>query len=575
MLVGDPTLDPEYVRIPRWMAEDLGIGVELGPYSDVVIVNRQPTLHPYGIQALRAEVWDESAVALHPLLLSAIAGDFDGDTVAVHRLASEGARQEIWDLRRPAAALRSGANGALWAKLDQDVQLGLALSRGDVTVKAIDLAEAAIAGMPVDTPSNRAAALRTIAGIQYEGLLAANRWGPAVVALEPPPEDVALRGHLENSAPELAAGFATGAAGTFGSDDLRHWLIGRGTATSPVVDNPEAPIDGNYLDGISDESYFAAAQPAILGIAAKKLLTPYAGTLTRRLVRHAFEIVVSEKNCHPDGGAHSMFDCLTIAGPCADAYGDNPETGLPVAVGDPVGIRAALFVGERGTQAALKSIHDRSGRIIGRSDELSGKAKLKELSAILLRNGADRGDGFGGGGGPFRLPKAVPALGASYEPLRGRKNTPLTYSEFRKRIVAAAYPTLGVDELPHEALRMIGEVLVARCREILPTLDPRHAAVLIRDRLLYDDPVSARPGTAPEGEIPVSALLPTSVWTGRLTKLVVELGVPARWDHTTQRLVATSTVALVGERIEWEDHLSSAERLTTTLRNSRSESSHG
>ncbi len=583
VLVGDPTLGPEEVRIPRWMAQDLGIDPERtnAGFGDVVIVNRQPTLHPYSLQALRARPWDESAVALHPILLAAIAGDFDGDTVAVHRLQSEAARQEIWELRRPAAALRSGASGSLLAKLDQDVQLGLVLAQGEGAA-AEALAEAAIADRAQQTPAQREEALRAIADLQLAGLAAANRWGPSVVDLDPPTEEAALRGYLERAAPHLALGLACRAAGSFGSEGVRQWMLARGAAVSPVSE-PDAPlVRGNYLDGIDDADYFAASQPAILGIAAKKLITPFAGTLTRRLVRQGYESVIASKNCFEDGRAHAIIDCLEIAGPCADAYGTNPETGLPVRVGDSVGIRAALFIGERGTQAALKSIHDRSGASVATArvhssnpETMSGREKLRELAAILLRDGPDRGDGFGGGGGEFFLPAAVPALGDRYATLRGRLNTPVTFRAFRDRVVTTLFPELAeTRELSHEAMRTIAEVLVARVSEILPSVDARHAAVLIRDRLLYLDPQSARPDGAPDGEVPTSALLPTSVWTGRVTALLLELGLPADRSADGTRLVARDPGARSVERTEREEHLTAGERLTATLRNSRGEAPH-
>ena len=561
VLVGDPELNPEHVRIPRWMAADLGIDPEqsVGGFADVVIVNRQPTLHPYSLQALRAEVWSENAVALHPILLQSIAGDFDGDTVAVHRLESEDARKEIWDLRRPAAALRSGASGKLLAKLDQDVQLGLTLSRNDPTLDSVALATELVATRPTDSSAQRSAALEGIVGLQHEGLNSAQQWGPSVIALDPPSDEKELSAYLSEAAIDLFPGFASGAAGKLGSEVLRQWLLTRGAAVSPIVDLPDVEVHGNYLDGIEDGDYFAAAQPAITGIAAKKLLTPFAGTLTRNLVRHGYEIMISAPNCYADGREHSIFDCLAIEGPCAEAYGDNPETGRPVQVGEPVGIRAALFIGEKGTQAALKSIHNRSG-------EDSGKSKLKELSAILLRNGIDRGDGFGGGGGEFSMPHSE-----EFAELRGRKATPLAHKDFAKRVMKTYFPT--IDEPTHDVFRTMQEILVARCREILPEVDSKHAAVLIRQRFLFEDPVTARPDDAPVGELIDSALLPTSVWTGRLRRLVLALGVHAEWDERKQRLVATTTAD--AERIESEEHIAASERLASTLRNARAEVRHG
>jgi len=564
VLVGDPSLHPEHVRIPHWMADDLGI--DPGPvatgHADIVLVNRQPTLHPYGLQALRAEIWQADAVALHPVLLKAIAGDFDGDTVAVHRLESEEAREEIWNLRRPSAALRSGADGELLAKLDQDVRIGLAYARATPTVSPREVAEAAVGELPLTTAAQRSAALKAVVSVHEEGLDAAGAWGPSVVDLDPPALESDLARYLETEAPDLYLGALSEAIGKIGSAALGQWLIGRGTATGPLSDLPAVEVRGSYLDGIADEDYFAAAQPAIAGIAAKKLITPFAGALTRSLVRHGYEIVITAEHCHADGRAHSIFECVDVNGPCAAAYGANPETGREVEVGEPVGIRAALFIGEKSTQKALKAIHRRS---VDDSRKNSGKDNLKELAAILLRD-RGRAEGFGGGGGGMVLPTSVPKL-------RGRRESRISHEELKERVLKT-YPELAEGGFTPEIFSLLGEVLVARCVELLSgvdgAVDRRHFAVLIRHRLLHDlDLRAALPAGAPGAEPARSALLSTSVWTGRLRALVLELGVPAVWDERRHRLVVKDQADASGERIEPVHGRSATERLTLTLRNAR------
>lgn len=556
VLVGDPDLDPEQVRIPRWMADDLQIP-ESSPdgYQNVVLVNRQPTLHPYNLQALRADVWDEWAVALHPILLQSIAGDFDGDTVAVHRLESEDARREIWDLRRPSAALRSGASSKmLLAKLDQDVQLGLAFSTDDASPDVPSLAESKLklSGIDETDASQRVKGLHALVALQKQGLLAAHHWGPSVIALDPP-DEAELDCYLSHSAVDLWPGIVSGAAGKK-EEDRRQWLIARGTAVPPFADLPSVLVQGNYLDGLADEDYFAAAQPAIAALAAKKLLTPFAGTLTRNMVRHGYEVVIASEDCdgHSDGIEPSVFDCRDVAGPCAKAYGPNPETGAPVPVGDPVGIRAALFIGEKGTQTALKSIHDRSGKN-------AGKDKLRELGGMLLGDVQQPDSTVLHAAGEFKIPKGFEQL----EPLKSA----LSHKNLAERVRRLDFPGIPKDApITHAETKRMGEVLVARFREILPEVSPVHAAVLIRQRFLLDDHAfAALPEGAAEAYPAASAILPSAVWNGRVKKLVRELGVFADVVGGNR----PTAFADQHRHDESTEFLSPGERLAATIRNSR------
>lgn len=358
VLVGDPTLDPESVRIPRWMADAIGVPEHpTAGFDDVVIVNRQPTLHPYNLIALRAVAWDEYAVAVNPILLEMIAGDFDGDTVAVHRPHNERARAEAWHLRRPSAALRGGAAGSLLVKLDLDVALGLVIE-GDaqdgkeVVHMAEEIVGTALEGDRAVSPSD---ALLTLTALTRRGLTAAKGWSPSVFD--------------ESAAGSLAPGIAAGAVK---EGDPVLLFERRGTVHLPARELPGGEIEDGYADGLDDEDYFLAAQQGVAGIAAKKLVTPFAGALTRELVRRGYEIVITDDCSLRD--AHTPVEC-TGAGICAIAYGVDRSTGLPVALGARVGIRAALFAGERGTQMALKSIHkrDRNGLL----------ATVQQLSALF------------------------------------------------------------------------------------------------------------------------------------------------------------------------------------------------
>ena len=96
VVVPDPTLDLEEIGVPAVVMADLNIGTGNGEHDDVVLINRQPTLLPTNLVAVKAHSVAGSAVRIHPFLCARLAGDFDGDEVGLHRPISPLARAEAW-----------------------------------------------------------------------------------------------------------------------------------------------------------------------------------------------------------------------------------------------------------------------------------------------------------------------------------------------------------------------------------------------------------------------------------------------------------------------------------------------
>lgn len=399
VLTGDPTQPVESVGLPRGLLDDLGVPAEPTGCEDVVLVNRQPTLHPYGLVALRAAESPDQTVRLHPYLLRALAGDFDGDTAAVHRPVSEAARAELWERCRPAATPRSAASGALLGKLDLDVAVGLRLRTltadgradlaaelglhdgvGDVAGVGLDhepltpRAIEALAEVLLDGAADPGEGVERMATLMQAGWAGATGWGLSVIDVP----DLVTRDQFDT----VSLGEGTGPLGRIGQAvaagaagkpvDLLHLLVDRGEAAPSNTLLPAVPVDGTYLDGLADADYYAAAQPAVAGLAAKKLVTPFAGALTKRLVEIGYEVTIAGEDCGlkpaggggaRDGGGAVVRSPLTCRGPnpCRACYGPDPATGAPPPVGRRVGVFAGMLVGEQSTQLALKSIHRRDG----------------------------------------------------------------------------------------------------------------------------------------------------------------------------------------------------------------------
>jgi DNA-directed RNA polymerase subunit beta' len=72
----------------------------------------------------------------------------------------------------------------------------------------------------------------------------------------------------------------------------------------------------------------------------------------------------------------NILNCKSHIGVCAKCYGANMATGLPVQVGEAVGIIAAQSIGEPGTQLTMRTFH--TGGVAG-DDITQGLPRVEEL----------------------------------------------------------------------------------------------------------------------------------------------------------------------------------------------------
>ena len=92
----------------------------------LILLNRQPSLHRYSIQAFRAS-WHQrgDVIRLNPFVCRPFNADFDGDTIAVHVPCKPDAIIEAEKLL-PTRNLLSQANGKMVLGFDKDISLGAA-----------------------------------------------------------------------------------------------------------------------------------------------------------------------------------------------------------------------------------------------------------------------------------------------------------------------------------------------------------------------------------------------------------------------------------------------------------------
>ena len=395
VIVPDVELGLQEVGLPRKTMAELEL--ESG---DVVVVNRQPTLRPSNIVAMSAKEHRGDYVALHPMISKQLAGDFDGDEITLHCPISATAAQDAWERLRPTAALLSDANGAAIMGPDLDVALGLHLL-SQTEPQCRDLKAMFGRAVPEGLTGDDAEELVTgwygklaeeegaDAAAQIEKLFAlatsaSTGWSASLLELSTLTEDD-LERLLRNEATAaldapgwLSEALRAGVAG--GSGGVRQLLTKRGRLRTFAGDHHEE-IGACFLDGLSSDEVFETAAGSLATLADKKLVTPRAGHVTKRLADAMHDVVVTAEDCGHTIDDRSPLTCKEPEHGCCAACVGPLASGRTVAAGERLGLRAAMLIGERCTQKAMKTFQ--SG---GTNQAVAGAVEELEAAFGARRN---------------------------------------------------------------------------------------------------------------------------------------------------------------------------------------------
>ena len=228
-------------------------------------------------------------------------------------------------------------------------------------------------------------------------------------------------------------------SGARGSIKQTRQLAGmRGLMFTTTGRKIEVPIKSNFREGLNILEYFIAARGARKGLADTALRTADSGYLTRRLVDVSQDVIIRIEDCgategmwvskitdgneviepladrllgrytigdviNPSTGevivendqminevqvkaiedagietvhVRSILRCKARHGVCIHCYGSDLSSGLPVNVGEAVGIIAAQSIGEPGTQLTMRTFH--TGGVAG-ADITQGLPRVEEL----------------------------------------------------------------------------------------------------------------------------------------------------------------------------------------------------
>lgn len=310
-----------------------------------MLMNRQPSLHKYSMQAFKVKVLkpaDGEVFRLQPLSCKGFGADFDGDEMAGYLPLSDAAQEALPRLA-PSANLFSAGNGQITPNYDRDFVMGayLVCARDSGAAKK-RLEEHCKQG-------------------EAESVLKDAR-----AAFEKCTEEGVSFGYYDLVVYDGKNGFAADMvnSGANGAKQIKQFTNPRGllaTGKLGFVPSEEVKrkfdIQGSLVGGMSWEDIFWSSFNARASMCDKKLNTGKAGDLTRCLVYALRPVTITCKKCKtPDGGKRSILNCGCETGICAACYGALSDGTLP-EVGYPAGLIAAQSIGERGTQLSMKSAH--------------------------------------------------------------------------------------------------------------------------------------------------------------------------------------------------------------------------
>ena len=118
VITPDPLCHPREIKVPPSVCDQLGI-----KDGEVVLFNRQPSLHRGSLMAHVARRGHSRTFAFSPTVCGPYNADYDGDEMNLHKLSTVDARVEARLLMGVDANMVSPATGKQWIKLVQDCAL--------------------------------------------------------------------------------------------------------------------------------------------------------------------------------------------------------------------------------------------------------------------------------------------------------------------------------------------------------------------------------------------------------------------------------------------------------------------
>lgn len=322
-----------------------------------ILINRQPSLHRESMQSFKPIVQPVELAAgpvmqIPPLCCKGFGADFDGDEMVGHAIAETdhlvlGEVAQMSSVRN----MLSVDSGAPSLNLDRDFVSGRYVKAPQMGKEASDewLRETIGDGKNGCADKIMDEFCSAVAACTQNGL----SFGYYDL-LDKKGRD------CEECDGALGVMLNSGANGT---SQIVQYLKARGRLlpgdSCCLETTSDFEIRSNLVDGMPWDDIFLSSWNARSSMCDKKLGTQSSGDLTRKLVFALQGETVVGFDCGCD--KHSILNCKAENGVCAKCYGMLPNR-VFAKQGDPIGLLAALAIGERGTQLSMKSAHTSGGR---------------------------------------------------------------------------------------------------------------------------------------------------------------------------------------------------------------------
>ncbi|MBF0240200.1 MAG: hypothetical protein HQM12_21055, partial [SAR324 cluster bacterium] len=428
VIVGDPTLPIDQVLLPEEIVVELFPSSLTGheytlwkrewdnPTSDIrqtwreatkkniesigdkrpVLLNRNPSLHQLSILAFRWKLTspDDATIHLSPLVCEGFGADFDGDNIVVF-LPPENVTDECRQLF-PQNLLRHPRSGEFSLSSGKDLSLAAFIMNNPLKTKYLEWqtrlkqhVDQKIIYLEINTFFEEAwKELHSYQNGNYLSLTLRSLYD-VVNSLktslrETNAEDKLKEWANANNNHVISLFIRSGAQK---ASVFYPGCICRGLVQLP--DETTRELKSSVLEGFSVVEYTQLAMESRSNLLTKYLGTAGFGYLSRKMAEVAYDLVITEEDCGDQKGIpllsswltegrkslgsgkwRSPISCQSKEGICRQCYGNDPVTGQPIALGTPVGIRAAQVLGERGTQLAMKQFKQETYASVGRIEEL-------------------------------------------------------------------------------------------------------------------------------------------------------------------------------------------------------------
>ena len=295
------------------LEEDLKKLVDKVSTNQLVILNRQPTLHKGSMLGFRIIPQDGYAISINPMIVESLNADFDGDQVAIYRPLKNQSKKEV-EKMLASSNLFDPSDGSLHFVPKQDITYGIyKISQSEEGRKMLSkvFGEEIISELPLKklvSILSKKADYTLLDSVKEIGSLNYTAQNPTSLSLEDFEQtQVVLTGNREEDSKLLSETtesikqsfvykdiINSGARGSW--DQVKQMIVARGYVSNFFGEIVPVPVKQSYLNGLSPEEFFISAYGCRKGLLDVAENTAQSGYLTRRLIYATTSAILGDED---------------------------------------------------------------------------------------------------------------------------------------------------------------------------------------------------------------------------------------------------------------------------------------